>query len=59
MKLLVVSGTVLNQDSNHPMSGEIVGRNDDLICVLWCDGRVCNEYPKDITLTGNVEFGEV
>lgn len=56
MKIVLVGGTVLNQDINRPLSGEIIGREGDLICVQWCDGVVCNEWPADVTLTGNVRF---
>jgi len=59
MMLRVISGTVLNQDSDYPMSGEIVGWRGDYLHIRWFDGKDCDEWPSDVTLTGDVKFEEV
>ncbi len=58
MPLKVMSGTVLNQDSNHPMSGKIVGWRGGYLVIKWCNGLESDEWPSDVTLTGDVEFGD-
>lgn len=53
-----VAGTVLNQDSDNPMSGEIVGWDKGRLRIHWASGLECNECPIDVILTGDVQFGE-
>ena len=56
MAAILVSGTVLNQDSDNPMSGEIVERSGHDLSVAWSNGLVCWEDAGDVILTGNVKF---
>ena len=59
MKMIVVAGTVLNQDTGNPMSGRIIESGNSSVLVSWCNGLVNWEYRGDVTLTGDVEFEEI
>lgn len=59
MKVVLTGGTVLNQDNDNPMSGTIEGRSgrdDEYLRVRWVDGIVSDEWPADVTLTGDARF---
>ena len=56
LALVAARGTVLNQDSVEPMSGQIVGHTPDFLTVRWCDGVESQEYRSDVLLTGDVRF---